>query len=271
MRPILIFPILFLAAMAVSSVGWKKFVYFLSIGYGYSVAACAVLLAVYFKDSLSWANALLCLLLFVYGCRLGTFVLMRELQSASYRKALPELTKTSRPVTPAFKFAIWVSVALLYVMEVSPVAFRSMRHASGWVTPTAWAYAGAAVMALGLLLESLSDAQKSAAKKKNPHRFVDSGLFAIVRCPNYLGEVIFWTGCFISGIGTYVAWWHWVVAAAGYLSIVYIMFGGARRLELRQNKNYGSDPDYQDYVCRTPILLPLVPLYSVAKYKWLKG
>ena len=49
------------------------------------------------------------------------------------------------------------------------------------------------------------------------------------------------------------------------------MFGGARRLELRQNRNYGADPEYQAYVKKTPILLPLVPFYSVAKYKWLVG
>ena len=50
-----------------------------------------------------------------------------------------------------------------------------------------------------------------------------------------------------------------------------VFTGGARRLELRQNKNYGDDPDYQHYVKTVPILLPFIPLYSVAKYKWLVG
>lgn len=49
------------------------------------------------------------------------------------------------------------------------------------------------------------------------------------------------------------------------------MFGGARRLELRQNRNYGKDPEYQAYVKKTPILLPFIPLYSVANVTWLKG
>ena len=35
--------------------------------------------------------------------------------------------------------------------------------------------------------------------------------------------------------------------------------------------NYGNDPEYQKYVKTTPILLPFIPLYSVAKYKWLVG
>ena len=97
------------------------------------------------------------------------------------------------------------------------------------------------------------------------------GFYKIVRCPNYLGEVLFWTGVFVSGLNVYASAWQWIGAAFGYICIVYIMFGGARRLELRQNRNYGDNPEYQAYVKKTPILLPLVPLYSVAKYKWLVG
>ena len=42
-----------------------------------------------------------------------------------------------------------------------------------------------------------------------------------------------------------MAFWILFAAAAGYICIVYIMFGGARRLEIGQNRNYGSDPEYQ--------------------------
>jgi len=47
------------------------------------------------------------------------------------------------------------------------------------------------------------------------------------------------------------------------------MFSGARRLEIRQQRTYGNDDSYRDYVRRVPIILPLVPLYSVYKYRWL--
>ena len=120
------------------------------------------------------------------------------------------------------------------------------------------------------MLESVADHQKSAAKKLRPDRFCDTGLYRIVRCPNYFSEILFWTGCLVSGIGT-LSGWQWAVSAAGYLCIVYIMFGGARRLEIRQNGRYGSSPEYQDYVAHTPVILPFVPLYSVEKYTFLKG
>ena len=59
------------------------------------------------------------------------------------------------------------------------------------------------------------------------------------------------------------------MALLGYVGIVFVMFSGARRLEIRQNKNYGDDPEYQAYVKCTPIMIPFVPLYSVEKYKFL--
>ena len=108
-------------------------------------------------------------------------------------------------------------------------------------------------------------------KKEHPKRFCDVGIFRLVRCPNYLGEVLIWTGVFVSGVTALHGSLQWIAALAGWICIVYIMFGGARRLELRQNKNYGDDPDYQQYVKTVPILLPFIPLYSVAKYKWLVG
>ena len=118
------------------------------------------------------------------------------------------------------------------------------------------------------ILESAADLQKSRAKKLNPKRFVDTGLYRLVRCPNYLGEMLFWTGVILSGIGS-VQGWQWLMCLIGYISIIFVMFSGARRLEIRQNKNYGSDPEYQKYVKSVPILVPFIPLYSVEKYKWL--
>ena len=269
------FVILVLIALVVSSVGFYKYVYFISLGYGFSVAAMGVAMFIMYFDVLDWGTLAMCILFTVYGCRLGGYLLIRELKSAAYRSAMKKEIKDGSTMKMVAKISIWTSCALLYVLQVSPLLFRldaAKRAGAGsfeGVNPVA--IIGAAIMALGILLESTADMQKSAAKKKNPNRFCDSGLYRIVRCPNYLGEVLFWTGVFVSGINIYASVWQWIAAAFGYVCIVYIMFGGARRLELRQNRNYGEDPEYQSYVKKTPILIPLVPLYSVAKYKWLVG
>lgn len=267
MTPLLI---LFTVSLAVSAVGWKYFIYFFSLGYGYGIVALSAALLVMFGSELSAPTVALCALLIVFGFRLGTYLLVRERKAAAYRKILydPSLQK-KKPV--GVVIAVWLFCAILYVLQVSPVAFRLMNTRAGSEVSELWAWIGAALVLCGILLEAGADAQKSAAKKRNPKRFVDTGLYRIVRCPNYLGEVVIWTGVLLSGIGADLAVWQWIIAAIGYIGIVYVMFSGARRLELRQNEVYGDDPEYQAYIHNTPILLPFVPLYSVVKYKWLQA
>lgn len=259
--------ILLAVALVISAVGFYKYVYFISLGYGFSIAGIGIALLVMFRDVVRIPSVLMCILFVIYGCRLGGYLLVREIKSASYQATMKKEIKDGSGMKLIAKLSIWISCALLYTFEVSPVFFRL---ANGGETD-AVAVTGMVIMVCGIMLESASDMQKSKAKKANPARFVDTGLFRLVRCPNYLGEVLFWTGVFVSGVNVLDGVWQYLAAVAGWVCIVYIMFGGARRLELRQNRNYGSDPEYQAYVKKTPILLPFVPLYSVAKYKWLVG
>jgi len=105
--------------------------------------------------------------------------------------------KDGKTVPFGVKIAIWVTCALLYVTQVSGVFYRLVNSTKD----NAFVFIGAAIMVLGLVIESVADIQKNNAKKVNPRRFVDTGLYRLVRCPNYLGEMIFWTGVLVSGIG----------------------------------------------------------------------
>lgn len=255
---------LLLTAVLVSSIGFKNYVWFISLGYGFSIAAEGAVMLVLFRGGLTAGTVLCCVLFLVYGCRLGGYLAYREIKSASYKKNMVGEIKDGKTVSFGVKCAIWLTCAALYVTQVTPVFYRLYNGSGTGVM----SYVGGAIMACGILLESAADLQKNAAKKKNPRRFVDTGLYRFVRCPNYLGEMLFWTGVFLSGFGA-LRGGQWMLAIVGYLGIIYVMFSGARRLEVRQNKNYGSDPEYQAYVKTVPILVPFVHLYSVEKYKWL--
>lgn len=261
------FLIMFIVAMAISAVGFYKYVYFISLGYGFSVAAIGIASIIAFNGNLTGATLLLCILLFIYGNRLSGYLLIRELKSASYRTAMKNNIKDGKNMSMVAKVAIWVTCALLYACQTSPVYFRLFVD-DGAEIPL---YIGMCVMVIGLAIESTADIQKNMAKKKDPNTFVRTGLFKLVRCPNYLGEMLFWTGVLITGFGAYSSVIYWIITLLGYLGIIYVMFSGARRLELRQNKNYGDDPEYQQYVKSTPIMVPFIPLYSVASQKWLVG
>ena len=264
----MVFPIeflwLFIAAMVISSIGFKNYVWFISLGYGFSIAGEGLLMLLLYGETLSLGTIICCVLFILYGCRLGGYLAFREIKSGSYKKNMVGEIKDGKTVPMGVKIAIWVTCAVLYVTQIAPVFYR-LHNGAG---TNAWTWIGAAVMVFGVTLESAADIQKNKAKKINPRRFVDTGLYRIVRCPNYLGEMIFWTGVLISGIGA-VTGWQWLVVAIGYIGIIFVMFSGARRLEIRQNKNYGDDPEYQKYVKTVPILVPFIPLYSVEKHKWL--
>ena len=261
--------ILFCVCAVMCAVGFYKFVYFLSIGYGFAVAGGGISIFVMYlvnPTATPLFIVLLQLVLFIaYGARLSGFLLARELKNASYRKtdvAKSTLDKKSEKKMPVFVlFTIWIMVSALYVAQVSPMLFRIVNNSTDIVLPLI----GIAVSVFGIILESVADSQKSAQKKVRPDMVATKGLYRIVRCPNYLGEIIFWTGVFVSGISTYATVGQWLTAIVAYICIVYIMFNGAQRLEKRQMKRYGDNEEYNTYADKTPIIIPLLPIYHLNK------
>ena len=260
-------------------IGFDKFVYFMSVGYGFAIAGMAIALLVMslvgFIPTLGIAEYVLLALLILYGCRLSGFLLLREIKSASYRKTLGEVAGKSEKKMPFFvKATIWISVVILYVCQIAPISYRAISGTNYSVTNSVldlvFPILGGIIMVIALFIESLADYQKSAAKKVNPNRFVDTGLYRFVRCPNYLGEILFWTGVLLSGASAMSFWWQWVIAVFGWIMIIYVMLSGAKRLEKRQTKNYGNDPEYQAYVKKTPILMHIIPIKSLQGWNWIK-
>lgn len=264
----MVFPIdllwVFIVAMAISAIGFKNYIWFFSIGYGFAIAGEGILLLLLYRNILSLGTVICCTLFIIYGCRLGGFLAVREFKNKTYMKNMKSEIKDSKTVPFGVKCAIWIACALLYVTQVSGVMYRMYNNSGDNV----WVFVGSGIMLLGFVIEAVADIQKNNAKKVNSKRFVDKGLYRLVRCPNYFGEMLFWTGAVVSGIGA-VRGWQWIMVAIGYIGITYVMFSGARRLEIRQNKNYGNDPEYQKYVKSVTIMFPLIPLYSVEKYTWL--
>ena len=233
------FWILFGICMLVSAIGFKNYVWFISLGYGFSIAAQGAAMLVMYGQQLTPGTIAACVVFVLYGIRLGGYLAIREFGKSSYKKNMVGEIKDGKTVPFGVKIAIWTSCAVLYVTQISGVFYRLLNAAQD----NAFVFIGVAVMVAGVSLETAADIQKNNAKKINPRRFVDTGLYRLVRCPNYLGEMIFWTGVLISGIGA-VSGWQWLIVAIGYIGIIFVMFSGARRLEIRQNKNYGKDPEY---------------------------
>ena len=261
--------ILLAVCAVMCAVGFYKFVYFLSIGYGFAVAGGSIaVLVMYLLNPTAtpwWIMVIMCALFIAYGVRLSGFLLVRELKNATFKKtdvAKDTLAKNDEKKMPVFVLAtIWVTVAILYAAQVSPMLFRFDNASTDVIVPII----GFAVSIFGLILESVADSQKSAQKKERPDMVATKGLYKMCRCPNYLGEIIFWTGVFVSGVTTYATVGQWITAVLAYICIVYIMFNGAQRLEKRQMARYGENEEYNTYADKTPIIIPLLPIYHLNK------
>jgi len=252
---------LFLVASAVTSCGFYKFAYFMSLGYTFAISAIGFALFVMYKKQLTFATTLLCLILIIYGLRLGTYLIIRKKSSSFNDKMKKEGRQEDKKLGMGVMISTWLSCALLYLCEASPVLFR-LQNGKG---DNLMAYLGIIISIAGLVFEGLGDQQKYEAKKKAPSTFVDTGLYSIVRCPNYFGEILMWTGIFVSGLTAYQGIWQWLSAIIGYICIVGVMYGAAISLEKSHKKNYGEDKKFQEYVKKTPILIPYVPVYTLSK------
>lgn len=258
--------VLLIVCGVISALGFYRFLYFISVGYGFSIAGSGLAMLILFWNKAPKVVALQCIILIIYGVRLGGYLLVRDLKSKSYHKTVEDNEHNNKK-SLSFQLSIWISVVIMYVAQVSPILYRLNNGDDAGTL----SIISLVIMISALMIETIADQQKTEAKRVNPNRFCDKGLYRIIRCPNYFGELLFWIGVYISGISTYRGLGQWLVSGLGILAITYVMFSGGKRIEERQDKNYENNKEYQEYKKRTPILIPGIPLYSLKKYDWLKA
>lgn len=259
--------IIFLAALLFCCVGFKEFIWFMSVGYGLSVCGIGLanliimLIHGFGAEQMAanpvayWVTVAQCVLFIAYGIRLGGFLLIRELKNAAYKKTLQEAAGAEPPIF--VKVVMWLVMGALYLAQTAGLNYRIANGETGHILPII----GLCISIIGVLTEAVADMQKSAQKKADPNMVATKGLYKFVRCPNYFGEVTFWTGTFISGIAAYKGVGQWIVAIIGYICIVYIMFNGCQRLDKRQTKRLYNNAEFEKYATSTPILIPFIPWY----------
>ena len=248
-------------SLLLCSIGFHRFVWFMSVGYGLSAAGIGAALLVYslVNHQFTILSALQCVVMVVYGFRLGGFLLIRELKNEKYRAKASEVGLNMN--VPFFvSIFMWLYCGFFYVFQSASPVYRQLNGATG--KATASLLIGVVISALGVYMEATADKQKSAAKELNPNMPAMTGLFKLCRCPNYFGEMLFWTGTFVSGFGV-LQGAQWIFALIGYAEIMFVMISGAKRVETRHIKHYGNSEEYNHYADTTPLLIPFVPLYHM--------
>lgn len=241
--------------------GFKSFVWFMSVGYGFAVMCIGLFHLIFglINGSLTIATGIISVLFVIYGYRLGGYILKRELTNKDYKKKL-DATGSTKAMPIFVSLFMWAYSMWMYTAQTSALSYRVINGSEDNV----YAYIGIAIMVLAIIGESVADAQKSAAKKINPKRFCDTGLYRFCRCPNYFSEILFWVGVTVSGIGA-VQGKQWIMVIIAMVLITFVMYNSAQRLELRHEKTYGLDPEYQKYSDSVPLLFPFTRQYHSMK------
>ena len=121
-----------------------------------------------------------------------------------------------------------------------------------------WDTLGLVIWIIGFGIEVLADSQKTNFNSNpgNEGKWIDQGLWARCRHPNYLGEIMLWTGIAVFGLACLeglelVSW-----ASPVFVYILLTKVSGIPILDRRALAKWEHDPEYQKYRDRVPVLFP---------------
>jgi steroid 5-alpha reductase family enzyme len=207
-------------------------------------------IAVLLSPEVDGRSILLLGLVIIWAVRLGTF-LFRRIRKAGKDARFDEL-KTS-----FFRFlltwtlqGLWVSLTLAAALAAITTTTRKGLDI--------FALIGFLVWALGFAFEVAADAQKSRfrADPANKGKFIQTGVWAWSRHPNYFGEIVLWIGVAIIALPI-LRGWQWIALISPvFVTLLLTRVSGVPILEKRADEKWGGQDEYEAYKKRTPVLIP---------------
>lgn len=253
-------PVFALCAALAFAINWLAFVpaaikqtehyYDLTGGITYITVT---LVAVLLSRELDLRAMLVAGMVLVWSLRLATF-LFRRISKAGKDGRFDEIKTIPTRFLMAWTVqGLWV---LLTAAAALAVITGGTREPLGPV-----GYLGLAVWAFGFLIEVVADRQKSAFKADpaNKGRFINVGLWAWSRHPNYFGEIVLWTGMAIVALPVLHGWQYATLISPVFVAFLLIRVSGIPMLESSADERWGGQDDYETYKRNTPVLMPKPP------------
>lgn len=206
--------------------------------------------AVFLSPRIDGRSLLLLALVVIWAGRLGVFLFQR-VHKAGKDARFDEL-KTS-----FFRFlmtwtlqGLWVTITLSAALAAIT---STIRRELGW-----WALLGFLVWLLGFAIEVIADNQKNRFREDpaNKGKFIQTGLWARSRHPNYFGEIVLWVGIALIAIPVLVGWQWVTLISPVFVTLLLTRISGIPILEKRADEKWGGQEDYEAYKKQTPTLIP---------------
>ena len=212
-----------------------------------------IVVAVLLSSDLDLRSALVAAMVMVWALRLSLF-LFRRISKAGKDDRFDQIkTKPLRFLMAWTVQGLWVLLTAAAAVAVITGGTREPLGTVGIV--------GVAVWATGMLIEIVADRQKSnfKANPDNAGRFINVGLWAWSRHPNYFGEIVLWTGMAIVAVPVLQGWQWATLISPVFVAFLLMKVSGVPLLEAKADRRWGGEDDYEEYKRRTPVLIPKPP------------
>ncbi|CAK9087287.1 S5A_REDUCTASE domain-containing protein [Durusdinium trenchii] len=204
----------------------------------------------------------------LWALRLGSFLLWRVLQDGGDSRFAKAKT---RPMVFLVFWAIqalWIFITALPVYlsntkrTVSSTEERLEEGTASEVrnTPIGWRdMVGWSLWSLGFVVQATADLQKRLfqADPRNQGHWINVGLWRLAQHPNYFGEICMWWGIFLSCSASLRGWELLCVFSPCFVTFLLLRVSGVPILRKTGLKRWGHLREYQEYIKKTPLLVPL--------------
>ena len=219
-------------------------------GFGFVLVSLATF---YSLSAPGTKNLIMTLMVSVWGLRLSTHILMRNLgkpEDARYT-ALQKRWGTGWISFKAFINVYLLQMSLLFLISL-PIQLVNRQPLN---TLSYLDSVGIILWGIGFLFESVGDAQLKAFLRKADHKgkIMTSGLWSITRHPNYFGEVVIWWGLMFMAMNVPVGVFS--IISPVIITFLLLFVSGVPLLE----KKYQDRPDFIAYSKRTSLFFPWFP------------
>ena len=191
------------------------------------------------------------LLVVIWSLRLSSFLYFRIHRTGKDGRFDQLKTSPIRFLVPWTLQGLWVFLTMIVVIVINSQADSG--------TPLGiWDGIGLSIWILGFGIEAIADKQKTVfnTEPNNQGKWIDSGLWSYSRHPNYLGEILLWTGIAFFGISCFTGLERVAWVSPIFIYLLLTKVSGIPILDKRALEKWGDDPEYQKYRENTPALLP---------------
>jgi steroid 5-alpha reductase family enzyme len=207
------------------------------------------LLALVLTDDLDTRSVIIAVLVLVWAGRLGSF-LFRRVRKAGGDGRFDKIRQSWLRFLMAWVVqGLWVTLTAGAALAAITSGAKADLGVVGVL--------GLAIWLIGFGMETISDSQKTTFKNdpNNTGKFIDVGLWAWSRHPNYFGEITLWTGMALLALPALQGWQYLTLVSPVFVTILLTRVSGLPMLEARADKKWGGQADYEAYKSSTPVLV----------------